>query len=119
MPSDRHQVKTYLDDAEKAHLDRLCARLQVKQSDLLRRLVMAYSVPDPQEFDAWQGIRDLLKVNADLARLGNLFKLAIAEAPDAELGTRLRTLAGEIGETQRAVKTAVGEVRASLQRRRP
>ncbi len=118
MPTDRHTVKTYLDDAEKVHLDGLCDRLQVSRSDLLRRLVMAYSVPDPQDFDAWHGIRDLLKVNADLARLGNLFKLAIDEAADDELTPRLKVLASEIGETQRGLKAAVGEIRASIMPRR-
>ena len=118
MPTERHPVKTYLDDAEKAHLDGLCVRLQISQSDLLRRLVMAYSVPDPQEFDAWNGIRDLLKVNADLARLGNLLKLAIDEASDDELTPRLKVLANEIGETQRGLKATVGEIRASITPRR-
>lgn len=115
MPSDRHVVKTYLNDAEKAHLDELSSRLRLSQSDLLRRLVMAYTVPAATDFDAWQGIRDLLKVNADLARLGNLFKLAIDEAPDDELIPQLTKLAGEIAETQATLKACARDIRASVQ----
>lgn len=118
MPSDRHQVKTYLDDKEKAHLDQLAAQLRVSRSDLLRRLVMAYRLPRPEDFVAYQGIRDLLKVNADQARLGNLFKLAIEEAPEDDLVARLDALAVEIADSQAMLKAAVRDVHALVRRSR-
>ena len=110
MPSNRHQVKTYLDDKEKAHIDQLAAQLRLKRSDLLRRLVMSYRIPKPEDFVAYQGIRDLLKVNADLARLGNLFKMAIEEAPDDKLVSRLDALADEIAETQTTLKASARDI---------
>lgn len=116
MPSNLHQVKTYLDDREKAHLDQLAAQLRLKRSDLLRRLVLAQRLPKPEDFVAYQGIRDLLKVNADLARLGNLFKMAIEEAPDDDLVARLEALAVEIADTQATLKAAARDVHALVRR---
>lgn len=119
MPTDRHTVKTYLNDAELTHLGTLANRLHLSRSDLLRRLVMAYAVPAATDFDGWQSIRDLLKVNADLARLGNLFKLTLDEAPDKELAAQLATIAANITATQTDLKACVRDIRARLQPTRP
>ncbi|MGK2742040.1 plasmid mobilization protein [Tepidicaulis sp. LMO-SS28] len=118
MATNRKCIKTYFTDEETAHLDEVADRLRLRRSDFLRRLVMAYRVPDPMEFVAWQGIRDLLKVNADLARLGNLFKLALDEEPPETLMERLDGLAAEIAETQKELKAAALEIRALVQGRR-
>ena len=116
MPTKRKCIKTYFTDDETAHLDEVAGRLRLHRSDVLRRLVMAYRVPDPTEFVAWQGIRDLMKVNADLARLGNLFKLALDEESPESLIERLDGLAAEIAETQKELKAAALEIRALVQR---
>ncbi len=119
MPTDRNLVKTYLDDGELARLDQLVAQLRLSRSDLLRRLVMAYRMPDASDFIAWQGIRDLMKVNADLARLGNLFKLALDEALPHDLVSRLDALAADIAVTQGELKACAREIRALVQPPRP
>lgn len=114
MPTKRHKIETYLNDEEKAHLDGLTTQLRLSRSELLRRLVLAQRLPDPSHFAAHQGIRDLLKVNADLARLGNLFKLALDETPEADLKDRLLTLAREIAEVQAELKAGAREIRAVI-----
>lgn len=119
MPSSRHQVKTYLDNDEKARVDQLADQLHLSTSELLRRLVLGQRLPQASDFAAWQGIRDLLKVNADLARLGNLFKLALDEAPAEELMGRLDSLATEITQTQKDLKDCVRQIRAAVQPPRP
>uniref|UniRef100_UPI003A90A0FF hypothetical protein n=1 Tax=Nitrincola sp. TaxID=1926584 RepID=UPI003A90A0FF len=63
----------------------------------------------------WQGIRDLLKVNADQARLGNLFKLALDEPLSADLLKKFDSLNRDIEATQKELKEAIGEIRMQLQ----
>lgn len=115
MPTNRHTVKIYLNDDELARLDELAAQLRLFRSDLLRRLMMAYRMPRPEDFTAWQGIRDLLKVNADQARLGNLLKLALDEAPPEDLMGRLNSLAEEIAQTQQELKGCARDIRTMVQ----
>ena len=118
MPSERHQVKTYLNDEEKDRLDELAKQLRLSRSELLKRLVMGYRMPKPEDFVAWQGIRDLLKVNADLARLGNLFKLAIEETDDDSLSNKLESMITEIDETRSELKSCVVHIRDLVQPRK-
>ncbi|WP_142850698.1 conjugal transfer protein TraJ [Telmatospirillum sp. J64-1] len=116
MPSDRHQVKTYLDDKEKQRLEELADQVKLKHSELIRRLIMGYRLPNAGDLAAYQGIRDLMKVNADLARLGNLFKLALDEAPPEELIAKLDAIADEIAETQRELKACARTIHGTVKR---
>ncbi|MFA7429905.1 MAG: ribbon-helix-helix protein, CopG family [Rhodospirillaceae bacterium] len=118
MPSNLHQVKTYLTDDERARLDELSAQTHLSRSELLRRLILGQHLPNPQAAAGWEHIRDLTAINADLARLGNLMKLALNQAPEAELPARLTTLAERIAATQDELKAAVVDLRRHLQPRR-
>jgi hypothetical protein len=118
MPTEQYRLLVTFSPEEKERLDALADQLRLKKSELIRRLVAGQRLPDPEALAGWQHIRDLMKINADLARLGNLFKLALDEAPEAELKDRLTTLAGEIAETQGELKGAVVEMRRTLQPRR-
>lgn len=118
MPSSLHQIKTYLSDEERDRLDELAAQTQLSRSEILRRLILAQRLPDPTQAAGWHHVRDLMKVNADLARLGNLMKLALDQAPEAELPAQLTRLAGEIAATQTELKAAVVDLRRVLQPRR-
>lgn len=114
MPTtDRHNVSVYLNDEEKTRLDELAKQLRLSRSDLFRRLIMSYHIPKAEDFVAWQGIRDLLKVNADLARLGNLVKMIADDLPD-DLAGRYQTLHGELTRTQEELKAAAMDVRKAI-----
>jgi hypothetical protein len=115
MATDRHVIKTYLNDEEKARIDQLAHQMRLSRSELLKRLLMNTKLPSARDFAAWQGIRDLLKVNADQARLGNLFKLALDEPLSADLLKKFDDLIRDIEETQVELKTAIGEIRYQLQ----
>ncbi len=118
MPSARHPAKTYLDDAEAARLKELAARTHLSQAEVLRRLLMAQPLPAADSLAGWDAIRDLMRVNADQARLGNLFKLALDEAPDDTLQAQLQAIATDIATCQAALKAAAVALRAQLQPRR-
>ncbi|MEQ8664850.1 MAG: ribbon-helix-helix protein, CopG family [Rhodospirillales bacterium] len=106
-------MSVYLNDEEKARLDELASQLRLKRSDFIRRLVMSYRMPNAEDFQAWQGIRDLMKVNADLARLGNLIKMIADDLP-GDLAERYEALLGELARTQEEVKAAAMDVRKSI-----
>lgn len=115
MATDRHVIKTYLNDEEKERIDQLAHQMRLSRSELLKRLLMNTKLPSPSDFAAWQGIRDILKVNADQARLGNLFKLALDEPLSADLLKKFDDLVRDIEETQVELKAAIGEIRDQLQ----
>jgi transcriptional regulator with XRE-family HTH domain len=115
MPSSLHQIKTYLNDAERARLDALAEKTRLSRSELLRRLILGTPLPDPAAIAGWENIRALMAINADLARLGNLFKLALDQVPEVELKTRLLVLADRIANTQSELKAAAVDLRQSLQ----
>lgn len=90
-------VKAYLMPAEKTRLEVLAGKVRISGSELIHRLVIGAVLPDRQGQDM---IRDLLKVNAGLARLGNLLKLGIDEGGLAhgdvmDLLTEIRMRQGE------------------------
>lgn len=115
MPTKRRKIETYLNDEEKRRLDELCEQVRLSRSELLKRLLMNSKLPNAADFAAWQGIRDLLKVNADQARLGNLFKLALDEPLSADLLKKFDDLIRDIEGTQAELKAAIGEIRDQLQ----
>lgn len=116
MPSYRERITVYVDPVEKAHIEAVAQQVGLSASKFLLRLGMDYAIPKAEDFVAWRGIQDLLKVNADLARLGNLLKLAIDERPDQ--GKYFARLMGEIDTTQTALKAAVIEIRDQVQPKR-
>ena len=67
-------TKCYLEPEEKAELVAKAGAANLSISDYIRRIVTGMQVPAPERANT---IRDLLKVNADQARLGNLLRLAL------------------------------------------
>lgn len=97
MPARRHiKVETRLDAAELARLDATARQLRLSRSELLRRCALNLRLPSAADFAAAEGIRDLLRVNADLARLGNLFRMAIDEPAAAGAADRIDRLIADI-----------------------
>tara|TARA_B100000214_G_C23971138_1_gene630213 strand:+ start:3648 stop:3917 length:270 start_codon:yes stop_codon:yes gene_type:complete len=74
---------------------------------------MNSTLPNLRTFEGSQAVRDLLRINADQARLGNLLKLLI----DDDNTGKTQQLLDEIRATQEALKTAVREIDQSLHRR--
>ena len=96
-------VKTYMTAAERDRVYDEAKRLGLSSSEYMRRVVTGLRLPQPGNA---QSVRDLMKINADQARLGNLFKLALDEGTDLEL----EGLMGMIAETQVLLKSKVMEL---------
>ncbi len=109
MPSkDLYPVISYISHNEKSEIKTLAKQTNLTVSALVRRLVTGKELPDANRKE---DIRDLVKVSADLARLGNLFKMAIDdgafEATQHNKGTDIESLVLEIRQTQAALKTKI------------
>ena len=103
----RNMVHTYLSDSEKRAVADRVAQLNLSVSAFLRRLGIGAPLPDLSAFAAHDAVRDLLAVNADLARLGNPLKLELdtvdGAVPRGFIEEVERLHAG-IGETQNRLK---------------
>jgi hypothetical protein len=118
MTTTRNRLLVSFTPDERARVDELSAQLRLSRSELMRRLVLGHRIPKPEDFIAWESIRDLLKVNADLARLGNLFKMAINEAGDAKLTVTLKVQAADMAEIQATLKASILHIRDLVQPRK-
>ena len=75
MPS-KYRAIVNLSQQEKAFLEKKSKELNMSMSKTIRHLLGIEKVTSKETL---QNINKLMKINADLARLGNLFKLAIDE----------------------------------------
>ena len=109
---------------EKAKVEAKAGQLRLSVSELLRRLALGYRIPDPNEFAAALAIGDLLKINADQARLGNLLKLAL-DVGDEDLSPAaiagINELVADIRHVQQTIRNGVESLHYELhpRRRRP
>jgi hypothetical protein len=73
-------------------------------SAFIRRVCAGYPVPSRVDQAA---IRDLLRINADIARLGGLLKMAISSGADQ---VKANSLIREIAQRQNELKAAVARI---------
>jgi hypothetical protein len=109
-------VETYLNEAEFSRLKELSAQLKLSRSELFRRLLMNSPLPNARDFEAAQAVLDLLQVNADLARLGNLLKLALDEPLSADLLRKFDELTASISSTREELKDVVRKIDRTIGR---
>lgn len=96
-------VKSYWTKKEKVDGMAKAKQLGLTFSDFVRRLSTGARLPSIGQA---QEVRDLLKINADLARLGNLLKMAI----DEDQSIAILDLADQIRKTQALLKTKIREL---------
>ncbi|MBF0250774.1 MAG: conjugal transfer protein TraJ [Alphaproteobacteria bacterium] len=102
------QIKAYLTVSEKAEVTALAKQARITVSELVRRLVLGRKLPDAGRH---QSVIDLVKVNADLARLGNLLRMALTDEDfQPPEGMDLETLFDMIRETQSILKGKIEEL---------
>lgn len=96
-----------LSPEERSTLDDMASRLHLPRAEIIRRLVTATRLPAPGNAAA---VRDLLRVNADLARLGNLLKLALDDngwhAP-GDPGPDVETLIRHIDQSRMTLRRKI------------
>jgi hypothetical protein len=110
MTTKRHRSKVSFSKEELEQVNLLCKKLHLSLSELLRRLVLGYRLPDANNFEIAKCIRDLLIVNADQARLGNLLRLTL----DSSSNPLIEPLVTDIRESQNYIKKIVCDLRGHI-----
>lgn len=98
-------LRSWVTPEEKQEVDDLAHQAHLTTSELVRRLVLGRRLPDTQRHE---DVLKLLDVNADLARLGNLLRLALDDSdfvPPGEM--KLEDLFGKIRNTQSILKAKI------------
>lgn len=113
LKENRVLLKSYVLPHEKKEIEALANQLNLSASAFVARLVVGKELPNVSHN---QDLKDLIKVNGDLARLGNLLKMALDagefEANQYNKGTDVDSLIRDIRQTQNIVKTKVKMIRA-------
>ena len=106
--STREQIKSYVTPDEKAEVTALAQQARLTTSELVRRLVLGKKLPDTQRH---LSVIELVKVNGDLARLGNLLRMAVMEE-EFELpeGMDVEALFDTIRDTQSILKAKIKDL---------
>ncbi len=101
-------ITTWVTPSEKTELKETKDRLHLSMSELTRRLVTNRRLPDS---DRHKDVIALVKVNGDLARLGNLQRLALADEDfEPPAGTNLKAIFDDIRKTQTLLKKKIREL---------
>ncbi|MFC3674945.1 plasmid mobilization protein [Ferrovibrio xuzhouensis] len=107
--TNRKLVKSYFMPAEHAELERLVLQTGLSASELVRRLFVGRG-PLPS-VENHQVVRDLMKINADLARLGNLLKLTLDDSDfNPPAGVDLQGLFQDVREAQQLLKAKIANL---------
>ena len=116
----RAYTKVYLSPELKAHAQQLAKDAGVTESELFRRLLETGGAfkPSRERGDLVRNLLELLdgllKTNADMARLGNLIKMALTEdaiLDDEEDVENLGALLSEIWSRQGEIKSTVTDIK--------
>jgi len=116
LATNKRRLLVTLPDEESKYLDDLSSQLRLSRSEVLRRLLMNSPFPNARDFEAAQAVLDLLQVNADLARLGNLLKLALDEPLSADLLRKFDELTVSISSTRDELKDVVRKIDRTIGR---
>ena len=109
MPSKKTVLKTYLTPEEYEKIMESADRIGLSLSTFAKRVCLGLPVPSLENQKAR---RELLKVNADLGRLGGLFKLCLSEKdrPLVALHQEVRRVLWGIEARQRELKAAIASI---------
>lgn len=104
MPSKKLRLTVRLTPEEHAKISEYAKLAGVSLSTFAKRVCMGTPVPS---LEHRQAVRDIIKANADLGRLGGLLKLALAEGGDK---FTLQRLLREIEAGQLQLKNAARNI---------
>lgn len=109
MPSKKIVLKAYLAPGEYEQIMESAGKSGLTLSAFTRRVCLGQQVPS---IENQQVRRELLRINADLGRLGGLFKLCLSEKdrPLVALHQEVRRVLWEIEARQRELKAAVASI---------
>ena len=100
MPSSKKRITTYVTDKEYQQVADSAAKARLSVSTFVKRVCLGHKVPSAVDH---QAILALTKANADLGRLGGLFKMFLSEGKAGQHADELRVTLRQIEESKDAV----------------
>lgn len=98
-------LRSWVSQEEAEEVKALAKQARLTVSELVRRLVTGKQLPDANRHEA---VIELIKINADLARLGNLLRMALDDDEfQPPEGMDLETLFGKMRDTQTILKAKI------------
>jgi len=109
MQTKKYQIKAYVTHEDYLVIEEYAEKAGLSLSAFARRVCLGQPAPN-RELEQFR--RELLKINADLGRLGGLLKLCLSHKDEQarELHRDARRLLWEIEARQREIKTAVAKL---------
>ncbi|WP_297841981.1 hypothetical protein [uncultured Roseibium sp.] len=104
----RLQIITYVSPELHERITCHAKRTNLSVSRVAERVLESGKYPDVSNA---QAIQDLLAVNADQARLGNLLLKAINETADGHLVRQMQSILKDVRKTQTEIKARVARIR--------
>jgi len=86
MPSKKRRIAVYLGPDEYSRIQENANKAGLSLSTFCQRVCLGIPVPG---LEHRQAVKDILKANADLGRLGGLLKLALSQGGDKTILPRL------------------------------
>ena len=100
MPSSKKRITTYVTDNEFQQVADSAAKAGLSFSTFVKRVCLGHKVPSTIDH---QAILALTKANADLGRLGGLFKMFLSEGKAGQHADELRVTLRKIEEAKDTV----------------
>lgn len=109
MPSKKSVLWSYVTPEEHAEIQAHAERAGLSCSNFIKRVCLGLPTPS---LEKQQYRIELLKINADLGRLGGLFKLCLSErgTPLQSLHPQVRHVLREIEARQQEMKTLISKI---------
>ncbi|WP_027191918.1 plasmid mobilization protein [Fundidesulfovibrio putealis] len=109
MPTKKMALWCYVNTEEHAIISANAEMAGLSRSTYIKRVCLGQSTPSLEKQHAR---RELLKINADLGRLGGLFKLCLSEKDTSiqALHMEVRRVLREIEARQRELKAAIARM---------
>lgn len=109
MPTKKMALWCYVNTEEHAQISASAERAGLSRSTYIKRVCLGQPTPSLEKQHAR---RDLLRINADLGRLGGLFKLCLSEkdTPTQALHMEVRRVLREIEARQRELEAAIARI---------
>jgi len=107
MPSKKQRITVYLGPEEYSRIQESASKAGLSLSTFCQRVCLGTPV---QGLEHRQAVKDILKANADLGRLGGLFKLALSSTLEGQDRLTLQRLLREIDMSQSLLKTSARKI---------
>ena len=89
MPSTKKRITTYLTEEEYQCMIQAAVQAGLSVSEYVKRVCLGHSVTSTVDY---QAVLALTKANADLGRLGGLFKMSLSEGSAGNSSPEIRSI---------------------------